>query len=445
MIENISRPNDLGNYVFDALPMSFGRHVRPSAEVLNSFFEVLFYASLDTEEGDLIKVTTTLFNPIAVQPNKLKSDRWRFVKFDNKIAFNIANLVKLSKAADPWSSTLAVYFDLQGNLWIHGLIDQALHVQSFLNYESEDKPTQPGLFQASIIDIGSISVLRDYKLIASLNKDILVTKYIDVLKSGIIYSLLREDAKLIRDQALQNLTNRFLGTNLEDWEEFFDNIWQNTISRLLIQIKNYHHGGALLISDRETNLEIKYAISYKRIGSSIKNLVQQNLKEENLLSQINNSDLSLDMELFINYQNCLRAKDNAKNDLKASIRFVSSHSCVDGLILLDGQLNTKGFGVIVRGLSPPDSIYVSSSTTGKPYIEKNPKHFGTRHQSMFAYCFNNPGSIGFIVSQDGDIRATTRVGDKLIVWENIKTQQFIRTTPLKDAYIKAKAKSMENI
>ena len=444
MIENISKPHDLAKYVFDALPVSFGKHLRPSAEVLNSFFEVLFYASLDTEEGDLIKVTATLFNPVAIIPNKPKNDRWRFVKFDNKIPFNIANLVKLSKAADPWSSTLAVYFDIQENLWIHGLIDQALHVQSFLNYESEDKPTQAGLFQASIIDIGSISVLRDYKLIASLKKDFLVTKYIDVFKSGIIYSLLREDAALIREQALQNLNNKFLHTNLEDWDEFFDNIWQNTISRLLIQIKNYHHGGALLISDRETNLEIKYSISYKRLGSSIKNLVQQNIKEENLLSQINNSDLSLDMEVFINYQNCLTAKNDAKNDLKASIRFVASHSCVDGLILLDGQLNTKGFGVIVRELSPPDLIYVSASTTGKPYVEKNPKHFGTRHQSMFAYCYNNPGSIGFIVSQDGDIRATTRIGDRLVVWENIKTQQFIKGTPLKDAYIKAKAKSIEN-
>ncbi|MDJ0365921.1 hypothetical protein QMK33_12225 [Hymenobacter sp. H14-R3] len=49
---------------------------------------------------------------------------------------------------------------------------------------------------------------------------------------------------------------------------------------------------------------------------------------------------------------------------------------------------------------------------------------------MFAYCWNHAGSLGFVVSQDGDIRAITRVGDKLIMWENIKVQQFIKSKRL---------------
>ena len=441
MSAQISKPSDLSKYVFEELPALSSKHVRPSMEILERFFDALFYTSLDTEEGELIKVTATLFNPTTAPTIKPRKDRWRFVKFESDIPFNVKNLVKLSKAADPWSSSLAVYYDKAGELWIHGLIDQALHIQSYLNYESEEKPSQPGLFQASIIDIGSISVLRDYKLIATLKKDTLVTKYTDVFRSGVISTLLKSNAASIRDLALENLENKYANENLENWESLFDNIWQNTISRLLIQIKNYHHGGALLISDRETNLEIKYGISYKRLGLSIKTLVQQTQNEQNFLSKINESDQVLDLELFMNYQNCLKAKDDAKNDLKASIRFIASHSCVDGLILLDGKLNTKGFGVIVRDLSPPEHIYVSSSTTGKPYESRNPKHFGTRHQSMFAYCYNNPGCIGFVISQDGDIRASTMIADKLVVWENIKTQQFIRATPLVDAYLKSKVKT----
>jgi len=34
------------------------------------------------------------------------------------------------------------------------------------------------------------------------------------------------------------------------------------------------------------------------------------------------------------------------------------------------------------------------------------------------------GSIGFIISEDGDIRAVTKVGVKLIMWENIKVNQY---------------------
>jgi hypothetical protein len=43
---------------------------------------------------------------------------------------------------------------------------------------------------------------------------------------------------------------------------------------------------------------------------------------------------------------------------------------------------------------------------------------------MMRYCFINPGSIGFVISQDGDIRAIAKKGKKVILWENIRVQGF---------------------
>jgi hypothetical protein len=39
---------------------------------------------------------------------------------------------------------------------------------------------------------------------------------------------------------------------------------------------------------------------------------------------------------------------------------------------------------------------------------------------MMRICFRRAGSAGFVVSQDGDVRAMTRVDDRLIVWEDVK-------------------------
>lgn len=39
---------------------------------------------------------------------------------------------------------------------------------------------------------------------------------------------------------------------------------------------------------------------------------------------------------------------------------------------------------------------------------------------MMRYCNNYEGSIGFVISQDGNVRAMTKVDGKLIVWEDIK-------------------------
>lgn len=41
---------------------------------------------------------------------------------------------------------------------------------------------------------------------------------------------------------------------------------------------------------------------------------------------------------------------------------------------------------------------------------------------MIRYCFEMPESLGFVVSQDGDIRAMTRIGDRLVLWENVNVQ-----------------------
>jgi hypothetical protein len=113
--------------------------------------------------------------------------------------------------------------------------------------------------------------------------------------------------------------------------------------------------------------------------------------------------------------------------IKGAIRFISSLSCVDGLVMLTSDLKLKGFGVVIKTKELPRQIYLSKAPgVNQSRLSKvNPNNYGTRHRSMFSYCWNNPGSIGFVVSQDGEIRAITTVGNKLIMWENIKVQRFL--------------------
>jgi hypothetical protein len=41
---------------------------------------------------------------------------------------------------------------------------------------------------------------------------------------------------------------------------------------------------------------------------------------------------------------------------------------------------------------------------------------------MMRYCFSQPSSLGFVVSQDGDIRALMRMRDEIVMWDNLKIQ-----------------------
>jgi DNA integrity scanning protein DisA with diadenylate cyclase activity len=100
--------------------------------------------------------------------------------------------------------------------------------------------------------------------------------------------------------------------------------------------------------------------------------------------------------------------------------------------VLTPELKVEGFGAVIKSKDLPDYIFTSkySRVNEEALTQVNPNDFGTRHRSMFSYCWKNVGSLGFVVSQDGDIRAIMRVDNKLIMWENIKVQQFIKSHKL---------------
>lgn len=122
--------------------------------------------------------------------------------------------------------------------------------------------------------------------------------------------------------------------------------------------------------------------------------------------------------------------ENSRSELDGTLWFISLLSRVDGLVLMGPTLDVKGFGVEITVREEPKLIYAASNRSatkgGLRKVDYN--HYGTRHRSMMRYCATVPGSIGFVVSQDGDVRIMTNVGRRLVVWENIKLQlpDFVR-------------------
>jgi hypothetical protein len=118
--------------------------------------------------------------------------------------------------------------------------------------------------------------------------------------------------------------------------------------------------------------------------------------------------------------------NSIRSEIDGSLWFISLLSRVDGLVLLSKHLSVRGFGVEIKSTKTPDGVYISSTQvpieSGLQAVDYN--HFGTRHRSMMRYCWSYPGSVGFVVSQDGDIRAMTKYDNKLIIWDNIKLQAY---------------------
>lgn len=121
-------------------------------------------------------------------------------------------------------------------------------------------------------------------------------------------------------------------------------------------------------------------------------------------------------------------KTGTADETIGAINFIASQTCVDGVVLFNRDMVSNGFGAVVRAKSMPRKIFVSATATATPksLSAADPRHYGTRHRSMIAYCWTNPGAFGFVISQNGEIRAFSKIDDKLIMWEKIKTQQYIK-------------------
>jgi len=116
--------------------------------------------------------------------------------------------------------------------------------------------------------------------------------------------------------------------------------------------------------------------------------------------------------------------EELRNELGGVIWFISLLTRVDGLVLLDQNLEVQGFGVEITVSDEPEEIYAAGDAWASEWLLKKVDYqqYGTRHRSMMRYCAKFPGSVGFVISQDGDVRVMTGVNGRLVIWENIQLQ-----------------------
>lgn len=425
MIKN-DTPDDLASFVSRILKDSKIIGGRPSESILKELFNTLYYASLETEEGQHITVTITLINPEAISDDTdfESIDNWKLYEFEEPIELTLKNLVKLSKAADPWSSSLAVYYDEENTLYIYGMIDQAIHYQRFLVYERGPRPAHPGIIQTMINGIGILNVMLEFQPIATLNKNTLVRQYRNVFKIGPVSEFLKECTKYDKKILIP-----MLGADAEGFNGLIFDYFTEAISRILLKIRNYHHGGAIVITkSRKTDLKIKYSLNYNRIQEAILHLVEAIHKSAQINFKVDgyrHKGKVMPITMLREYKSTEVDFQESYDELIGAIRFVSSLACVDGTIALSPHLNVIGFGSIITTKESVKEIYLSKTSIISPTATKmNASHFGTRHQSMFSYCKKHPDSLAFVISQDGEIRAIKNVDGKIYMWENIKVFNF---------------------
>jgi hypothetical protein len=423
-------PKDLAKHVHSQL---VARKTQcPPLAVLVTLFEVLYFASLKSEEAERISCRIAfvdLSNPDPDPPERTVKDRWQHFALADDVPFIVRNLVKLSKAVDPWASTLAVDTNSEGQLRIWGLIDQSVHYSTYVMKETDTGVEIPGIFQAVIQGVGDIAAYRRYVFLGSLRQDTLVIKQQRVLEDGPIHSKLLPSIMKFRNHIAKKAGKTQYALR-DHWDVSLESNWISALCRILIGIRHYGHGGAILISDSDVGLRPKYSLQYTRLAKSLLREGILLVKTTNTSDAINENFLEKDedyipMNLYLDESVDGAELEDIRNEITGCVRFISSLSRVDGLIWMKHDLSLQGFGVEITSKKEPKTLLRALNSTGTRSRKINMNHYGTRHRSMMRYCAANPNGIGLVVSQDGDVRAITNVGGKVVLWDDVRLHSIL--------------------
>lgn len=402
----------------------------PKSEVLRTLINTAYLATLRTEEGRFVRGSITFADPLHPEfdpPLRRRAQYPMFTSFDRPTRLSVEKLVKLSRAVDGWSGSIAVHGTSHSTIVVWGVLDQLVQHNVSLNRESEGGFDSPGTLRIVMDGVGALSAYHGNLLLAGIRQDQVVLTEQGVLHSRGLAKRLSPFLKPIAQQISIALGGSIpLAKN----EQMLFEEWSTTVARICIGIRRAGTGGALLISPRPIArlLDISQRLSYSRLGHSaiLKTLDSQYMTLCREESRAYYRKELIPTEIVRDKDRAETDSEDRKEELAGAIRIVTSLALVDGLVLLTPLLEVVGFGVKIRSRHSANRVYVGHDYARRSVHAKHVdlSRFGTRHISMLNYCQADRKAIGVVISQDGSVRLMMSLGSNLTLWDNLQLLQY---------------------
>lgn len=394
----------------------------PPKAVFDELIDVCYHASMLTEEG-----RPTVFRIVFLDSQSPVSPRdddelppvTRYL-LKETVPFTQGELRRLAPVADPRRVLIAVE-QSGGRLQIYGLVDIGMALWKMARHERVMGHSSPEALVVMSTRPGELSISRGDRLVLRMRDGEIVTAAQSVLLKGPAAEFFGAATDIFIDKACQ-VSGIDHDPNEDDGLSF---AYQSFIESVLLHTAELKHGGTLLfvpekVIHEDTRLRrlvsIKYDLSSTRpqeaLLSAMAARLERNAMSEDLKNRrtVKAADLEQLDELAWHQQSC----EDAARD---AARFIASLTSVDGAVVLTDMLRIIGFGAeITASFSEGDKVQVAHTAEATETKEVRFEDHGTRHRSAFRFVANMELAVGFIMSQDGGVKAVKQVGSKLVMW-----------------------------
>ncbi|WP_316177898.1 MULTISPECIES: putative sensor domain DACNV-containing protein [unclassified Bradyrhizobium] len=398
----------------------------PSRTAIAALLDIAYLGTLRSEEGRFVKGSLTFANPMRPEidpPFTRRANYPAFIKFDSIEILTVQTLVKLARAIDRWSGSIAVHSTRRGGFVAWGVVDQLVEQNVWFHRESDGGFVNPGLLTVTMDGIGDISVYHGSLFLGGLKAQNLVTRESDALNSNIVsehvFHALEPFAKAIA-RVLDSDSEANIGGALME-------VWATSIARLCIGLRQHGTGGAFLLTPTPIRdvLQVKHPLTYSRLrDAAILNVLDEGyrLKLEDAEHTLTSEGNPVPAKLAKDLSRAETDAEDRRKEVTGAVKLVTSFASVDGCVLMTPELSVSGFGVKIGSTPNVSTVYdgTSFASRGTRARKIDLSQFGTRHGSMLRYCAQDRKALGIVVSQDGYVRLIMTVKKSLLLWDNIK-------------------------
>jgi hypothetical protein len=399
----------------------------PNHRVVGTLLEMAYLGTLRSEEGKFVKGSLTFANPNRpdVDPPMLRrADYPAFTKFESPESLTVQALVKLARAIDRWSGSIAVYATRRNKIVAWGVVDQLVQQNVRWHRESDGGFDNPGLLTITMDGIGDISAYHGDLFLGGLKAQALITRENDALASKMV-SEHSSDALAPFATAIARVLDGDDGE--AEILTHLVGLWRTHIARLCIGLRQRGTGGAFLLTPKPNKhmLQVTHPFAYPRLRDA----AILRVLDENYSWDVNRAQRTFTDNADAVPANLIREASLAEADaedrgseMTGAVKLVASLAAVDGLVLMTPALSVSGFGVKIGSTPKVATVYDGAgfSHQGTDASKIDPSQYGTRHGSMLGYCAHDRKALGIVVSQDGYVRLIMTVRNSLVFWDNIK-------------------------